>query len=85
MTIDDIIARDFQIEEDREAVSERVKNQLEEGKSNLLTPKLVRSLLLLSQGSREKFESYFPVWDPRDYVMEAQRQPQDLQKSYGLI
>jgi|GEM_PF-5837610 len=84
MTIEDIIARDFEIAEDREAVSERANTQLEEGKGNLLTPKLVRSLLLLAEGSREKFESFFPVWDARDYVMEAMRKPKKLQQSYGL-
>ena len=32
---------------------------------------LIRSLLLLSKGSVEKFRSYFPISDPRDIIIEA--------------
>lgn len=51
-----------------------VRNKIEEIYNtnwNVGQNQLARSLLYLSKGSLEKFNSFFPIIDPRDIVMEA--------------
>lgn len=72
MTIEEIIKRDFKKSEDIEGL----KPYIEKVQSNnwgVGNEQLLKSLLILSNGSLEKFQSFFPITDPRDIIMDAQQ------------
>lgn len=46
--------------------------ELYNSKLNVGHDQLIKSILFLSQGSIEKFNSFFPIDDPRDIILEAQ-------------
>ena len=81
--IDEILARDFHNEEDRAAVAEKIKEEMTKER-NPHDAYFIRSLLMLAGGSKEKFMSFFPVWDPRDWLMDSKRMPKAVRQRYDV-
>ena len=72
MTVEEIIDRDFEKPEDKVVLIpyiELVRNN-NWGVGN---EQLLKSLLILSEGSIKKFKSFFPITDPRDIIVDAQK------------
>ena len=72
MTIEEIIERDFKKSADKKVLGDYIKYVMNNnwGVGN---EQLVKSLLILSKGSLKRFESFFPITDPRDIIMDAQK------------
>ena len=43
---------------------------------------LIRAILQLSKGSISKFNQLIDIVDPRDILMEAQAEPEEIRKAY---
>jgi hypothetical protein len=71
MKIEELISQKINKQHDLEAI----RPLIEEVKSNnwgVGHDQLLKSLILLSEGSVEKMHSFFPIVDPRDLIMDAQ-------------
>lgn len=80
LRISHIIERDF-----NGNVFKEVQKMIEEVYKvswNVDHDQLIRSLLYLSNGSIDKFNSFFPIIDPRDIIMAAQMKEENKENYF---
>lgn len=80
LEIDHIVKRDF----DGEALKQiqRSIDEIYKVNWNVGHDQLIRSLLYLSNGSIDKFNSFFPIIDPRDIIMAAQMKEENKENYF---
>ena len=69
MDIQEFIRKHF-TESDQTIIKQKV-DEINSHEWGVGKERLIKSLLLLSNGSIEEFQSFFPIVDPRDIIMDA--------------
>jgi len=71
MNENDLIQQFFNKKEDLETIKSHI-NEIKNRNWGVGQDQLITTVILLSEGSIEKFKSLFPITDPRDTLMVAQ-------------